>query len=302
MTPTSPALLWPVGPPCLTHGRAHILPPPTYSATHWAVNFYATWCGHCVHLAPHWKRAALRLADDADVELGAVNCAVEQQLCQRHGVQSFPTIKFFAVPPEGAGAGGAGNGTEPRHTVAWTTLPQRPDTDAESIADWVRDTAAHAARARVDDLSGAPADFGAAVTQSPLLWVVLFVARGDAASRWHVSPILTPDDLPGRPHRGRPLLPGPRSPAPLAPFLAGAPRAASSRPPSSASRASSPATPASASASSTARRAAPHRGTAAASRSCLRPAVSRRGPEGADAPPFLMSPPHDKNSARGRCV
>lgn len=165
------------------------------------MNFYATWCGHCVLLAPHWKKAALRLSDDDNVELGAVNCAVEQQLCNRHGVQSFPTVKFFALSPDpnggggaanntataeegGSGSGGASSNSEPRSTVFWTTYPMRQQADAEHIADWARDTAAHAARARVTEVlvrkpgtTAAPKDFAETVEKSPLLWVVLFTAR-----------------------------------------------------------------------------------------------------------------------------
>ena len=52
----------------------------------------------------------MRLADDnLNVEIGAINCAAEQALCNRQGVHAFPTIKLL-VPtsePDEAKGGGA---------------------------------------------------------------------------------------------------------------------------------------------------------------------------------------------------
>jgi len=59
----------------------------------WLVEFYAPWCGHCQKLAPEWKKAADSLKGVAKVS--AVNCEDSKDICERHGVASYPTIKAF---------------------------------------------------------------------------------------------------------------------------------------------------------------------------------------------------------------
>lgn len=54
------------------------------------VAFRAPWCGHCKKLKPDWDK----LADNVDVLIGEVDCTVEKDLCSKHGVQGFPTIKY----------------------------------------------------------------------------------------------------------------------------------------------------------------------------------------------------------------
>ncbi|KAL3131807.1 hypothetical protein ABBQ38_007523 [Trebouxia sp. C0009 RCD-2024] len=55
------------------------------------VEFYAPWCGHCQQLSPKWSQAARALKGIAKV--AAVNCEEEKQLCSKHGVKGYPTIK-----------------------------------------------------------------------------------------------------------------------------------------------------------------------------------------------------------------
>ena len=54
------------------------------------VAFKAPWCGHCKKLKPDWDK----LSESVDVLIGEVDCTKEQKLCQQHGVQGYPTIKY----------------------------------------------------------------------------------------------------------------------------------------------------------------------------------------------------------------
>lgn len=59
----------------------------------WIIEFYTPWCGHCKGLAPKWRQVAQAL--HGIIKVNAVNCEKQAELCQQHGVSSYPTIKAF---------------------------------------------------------------------------------------------------------------------------------------------------------------------------------------------------------------
>ncbi|KAM9129104.1 sulfhydryl oxidase 1 [Pangshura tecta] len=68
------------------------------SSSAWLVEFYATWCGHCVHFAPTWRALAADIQEwSPAVNLGVVDCAdiANQKMCGKFGITGFPTLKFF---------------------------------------------------------------------------------------------------------------------------------------------------------------------------------------------------------------
>ncbi|KAM6080527.1 sulfhydryl oxidase 1 [Theristicus caerulescens] len=68
------------------------------SPSAWAVEFFASWCGHCVHFAPTWRALAHDIREwRPAVMLAAIDCADEanQQVCADFGITGFPTLKFF---------------------------------------------------------------------------------------------------------------------------------------------------------------------------------------------------------------
>ncbi|XP_019355731.2 sulfhydryl oxidase 1 [Alligator mississippiensis] len=68
------------------------------SSSAWAVEFYASWCGHCKRFAPTWLALAADILEwRPAVILGAVNCADEfnEKVCRDFRITGYPTLKFF---------------------------------------------------------------------------------------------------------------------------------------------------------------------------------------------------------------
>ncbi|KAJ6261114.1 Calsequestrin-2 [Drechslerella dactyloides] len=65
--------------------------------------FYAPWCGHCKALAPEYEKAATELKAKG-ISLIKVDCTEESGLCQKHGVEGYPTLKIFKGTTENPAA------------------------------------------------------------------------------------------------------------------------------------------------------------------------------------------------------
>ncbi|XP_054835709.1 sulfhydryl oxidase 1 [Eublepharis macularius] len=68
------------------------------SSSAWVVEFYASWCGHCMQFAPTWKELARDVKDwRPAVMLGAIDCAemTNQKICSEFKITGYPTLKFF---------------------------------------------------------------------------------------------------------------------------------------------------------------------------------------------------------------
>ncbi|XAR67474.1 hypothetical protein NMG60_11002247 [Bertholletia excelsa] len=65
------------------------------------VNFYAPWCHWSNRLKPSWEKAARIMKERYDPELdgrillGKIDCTEEQELCRRHHIQGYPSIRIF---------------------------------------------------------------------------------------------------------------------------------------------------------------------------------------------------------------
>ena len=57
------------------------------------VKFYAPWCGHCKHLAPHYDEAAKRLLANPHILLVKVDSTLNE--IGGLDIQGFPTLKFY---------------------------------------------------------------------------------------------------------------------------------------------------------------------------------------------------------------
>lgn len=60
------------------------------------VKFFAPWCGHCKTFAPEYEKAAkMAKQQGKSYVLGELDATVHKITADKHGVQSFPTIKLF---------------------------------------------------------------------------------------------------------------------------------------------------------------------------------------------------------------
>ncbi|CAK9293986.1 unnamed protein product [Gordionus sp. m RMFG-2023] len=60
------------------------------------VEFYAPWCGHCKKLEPEYNAAADQLKKDGlHGFIAKVDCEANADLCKKHDVSGYPTLKVF---------------------------------------------------------------------------------------------------------------------------------------------------------------------------------------------------------------
>ncbi|KAG7392620.1 Sulfhydryl oxidase 1 [Phytophthora pseudosyringae] len=70
------------------------------SGTVWLVDYYAPWCPHCRHFAPEWERVASFYAKTDKVQVGAVDCTKNSEICNNEKVFGYPGVKIHHVPAD----------------------------------------------------------------------------------------------------------------------------------------------------------------------------------------------------------
>ena len=59
------------------------------------LKFFAPWCGHCKKMKPAWDKLMEEYENSETVLIGDVDCIGDgKPLCDKVGVQGFPTIKY----------------------------------------------------------------------------------------------------------------------------------------------------------------------------------------------------------------
>lgn len=59
------------------------------------VEFFAPWCGHCKTLAPIYEELAHAFEHSDKLTIAKVDADAHKDLGRKHGVQGFPTLKWF---------------------------------------------------------------------------------------------------------------------------------------------------------------------------------------------------------------
>ncbi|MBU0976283.1 MAG: thioredoxin [Patescibacteria group bacterium] len=59
------------------------------------VDFWAPWCGPCQMVAPIVEELAEEFKDNDKVKICKLNVDENQEIAQKYGIMSIPTMKFF---------------------------------------------------------------------------------------------------------------------------------------------------------------------------------------------------------------
>uniref|UniRef100_A0A3B3YU72 Sulfhydryl oxidase n=1 Tax=Poecilia mexicana TaxID=48701 RepID=A0A3B3YU72_9TELE len=65
------------------------------------VEFYASWCGHCISFSPFYKKLARDIKEwKPAVNMAAIDCAADEnvKICTEYKIRGYPTIKVFKQP------------------------------------------------------------------------------------------------------------------------------------------------------------------------------------------------------------
>ncbi|KAA8900305.1 hypothetical protein TRICI_006223 [Trichomonascus ciferrii] len=103
----------------------------TVTGDGWLVKFHSPRCPHCLAMAPAWDRMAKSMQGELNV--GAVNCDQNRQLCKDAKIETLPTIKYFNGPVqyEYKGLRGYGDLLSFAHGAQQAKDPREVNTDGE---------------------------------------------------------------------------------------------------------------------------------------------------------------------------
>ncbi|CAB1434425.1 unnamed protein product [Pleuronectes platessa] len=84
--------------PLVILGSSSLKPAVTNSSSAWLLQFYSSWCGHCVQFSGTWKSLALDVKDwQRAISVAVLDCAQEENfdVCKEYGIKFYPTFKYF---------------------------------------------------------------------------------------------------------------------------------------------------------------------------------------------------------------
>ncbi|XP_047448761.1 sulfhydryl oxidase 2 [Mugil cephalus] len=94
--------------PLVILSSSSLKPTVTNSSSAWLVQFYSSWCGHCIQYSSTWKALAQDVkAWQEVVGVAVLDCAQEENfdVCKEFSIKFYPTFKFFRAhsPPTDTG-------------------------------------------------------------------------------------------------------------------------------------------------------------------------------------------------------
>ncbi|KAK7081976.1 DnaJ subfamily C member 10 [Halocaridina rubra] len=87
----------------------------------WVVDYFANWCGHCINMAPEYRRFARMVANIPELNVASIDCAEHSHICRSQGISGYPTIMLYPSGSSGTWSGIKYNG--------WSR-------DADSFRQW----------------------------------------------------------------------------------------------------------------------------------------------------------------------
>uniref|UniRef100_A0A672H3I7 Sulfhydryl oxidase n=1 Tax=Salarias fasciatus TaxID=181472 RepID=A0A672H3I7_SALFA len=84
--------------PLVILSSSSLKPAVTNSSSAWIVQFYSSWCGHCIQYSGTWKSLAQDVRDwRPAVGVAVLDCAQEENydVCKEFNIKFYPTFKYF---------------------------------------------------------------------------------------------------------------------------------------------------------------------------------------------------------------
>ncbi|KAG7490651.1 sulfhydryl oxidase 2 [Solea senegalensis] len=84
--------------PLVILSGSSLKPTVSNSSSAWLVQFYSSWCGHCIQYSSTWKTLALDVKDwHPAISVAVVDCAQEENfdVCKEYSIKFYPTFKYF---------------------------------------------------------------------------------------------------------------------------------------------------------------------------------------------------------------
>ncbi|KAI3373003.1 hypothetical protein L3Q82_023457 [Scortum barcoo] len=90
--------------PLVILSSGSLKPAVTNSSSAWLVQFFSSWCGHCIQYSSTWKALARDVKDwQQALSVAVLDCAQEENfdVCKEFSIKFYPTFKYFrAHSPE----------------------------------------------------------------------------------------------------------------------------------------------------------------------------------------------------------
>lgn len=92
------ARLYTEGDPLMILSSSSLKSTVSNSSSAWLVQFFSSWCGHCIQYSSTWKALARDVKDwQQAISVAVLDCAQEENfdVCKEYSIKFYPTFKYF---------------------------------------------------------------------------------------------------------------------------------------------------------------------------------------------------------------